>query len=305
MRRALLLALALASCGGGEGRREESLERLERLAFVPAGRCVLPRGQGAGIDCSTHRPLLVDRFEVTRGEWLAWVEHEPAASELSAASFAERWGEGHESWPASWMTVAEARRFAQARGLRLLDAREWMRAAAGTSAQRLPWGARARSVSNSLELGLGRPSAVGTFENGRSAEGLYDLVGNVAEWVEGALGELEATLGGERAWAMGGSFLTRTRELHAPDAAEPLGLRINAETLPAQHRSRGVGLRVCADAETYLRRHARQWSGARAGRTLRAVGRGWGPVAVPLLEQLALEADAPPAIAELLAGARR
>ena len=211
MIRPLLLALLLGACSESGGARERSLDRLERMAFVPAGECVLPRAQRSGLDSSTHRPLLVDRFEVTRGDWLEWLEQRPGESELAAEEFRARWGEGGEDWPASWMTQGEAKRFAAAHDLRLLSAREWMRVAAGTRAQRLPWGAPARSVANSLELGLGRPSAVGTFENGRAGLGVYDLVGNVAEWVEGSLWDAEGALAADRAWAMGGSFLSFTR----------------------------------------------------------------------------------------------
>ena len=54
---------------------EPALGRLERLAFVPAGTCILLQ-ETLRVDCSTDRPLLVDRFEVTRREWSAWLGEE-------------------------------------------------------------------------------------------------------------------------------------------------------------------------------------------------------------------------------------
>lgn len=310
MRRALpllLLVLAPASAcreAGGEG--ERSLERLERLAFVPSGECVLPRARRAGADCSNARPLLVDRFEVTRGEWIDWIARHPEALATRPDAFEARWEAGSESWPASWMTRDEARRFAHAEGVRLPSAREWMRVAAGTRAQRLPWGAPARSVSNSLELGLGRPAPVGTFENGRTTLGVYDLVGNVAEWVEGTLLEPDERLGDGSAWAMGGSYLNWIRDLFTPDASEPSGSRYNAERLDPAHRGEGLGFRVCAFADDFLREHLALWTDDPTTRQrLRDVGRGWGPAALPVLEALAAELGAAPAISALLEGARR
>ncbi|MAF67059.1 MAG: hypothetical protein CMJ84_15555 [Planctomycetes bacterium] len=281
----------------------DPLARLERLAFVPAAECVVLGALPPGVDCSNPAPLLVDRFEVTRGEWRAWVAASPSEADPLLVAGMEPWAAGDLRRPATWMSLAEARAFASDQGMRLPSAREWVRLAAGTRSQPWPWGTTAaRSVSNSLELGLGRLAPVGTFERGCTSGGIHDLIGNAAEWVEGTLGEDSRP---DRTWSAGGSFLSRSRPLHAPGPAQPGGVAFCAWSVDPAHRGRDLGLRLVADAEEFLRATAPRWEAS--GRTrehLVAIGRRWGRPAAPLLERLAGEDGAPAGLAALLSGAR-
>src|SRR5262249_55125882 len=145
---------------------------------------------------------------------------------------------------------------------------------------------------------------VGTFEQGRTPLSIYDLSGNVREWVDDpiVLGERSNGL----AWAMGGSYLSYLRRLY-DDSQDPM--RFDELDLDERSRCNDVGFRCCADAEEYLDKHAGTWAercrdeGMRA--TLLAVGAGWGRDAVPLLEELTRRPGAPESLALLLAGARR
>src|SRR6185295_18284062 len=97
-----------------------------------------------------------------------------------------------------FMTLPEARAFADSRGMRLLTAREWIRIACGTRALPYPWGGtEASSVANTLNLGVGRPLPVGTFEQGRTPLSTYDMAGNVWEWVEEPILQPDAASSGE------------------------------------------------------------------------------------------------------------
>lgn len=301
---ALFLA---AGCDGSGGSVERGLKRLERLAYVPPGECVLPRGAPrAGVDCSNAEPLLFDRYEVTLTEWLEFALAElDGEAPAEALAYWRSWESEGGDRPASWLTREEARRFAARVGMRLPTAAEWMRVAAGTRAQRLPWGQAALSVSNSLDLGLGTTTAVGTFEHGGTLRGVHDLIGNVAEWVEGYLLEGRHA-GDERVWAMGGSYLTRERALYTPSDREPGGLEYNAQLFGPGARSPEVGVRLCAHAEDFLLAHAPRWPNDEATRSrLRAVGASWGRPAVPFLEELVGRDGAPIALRALLEGARQ
>jgi formylglycine-generating enzyme required for sulfatase activity len=203
------------------------------------------------------------------------------------------------------MTLGEARAFAAARGMRLLTAREWIRVACGTRALPYPWGgAEASSVANTLNLGVGHPLPVGSFEQGRTPLGTYDTTGNVWEWVEEPilLVDPDRRQAASPAWAMGGSFLSRQRRLHDLDAEGKIVF--HQLDLEPGSRSIDVGLRCAADAEEFLRARAPSLGGEGSRERLLAIGRSWGRVAVPLLDELAAAPGAAPALKILLEGAR-
>lgn len=284
----------------------------------------IPGYPGPYADCTLEHALLVDRYEVTRADWLAY----GGAGKQDAAT--ARWGPGAAGPaggqgtdpgrlrlddPATWMTRAEASAFAEKRGMRLLTAREWVHVAVGRSMLRYPYGTNSQVAwANTAELGLGRLAPVGTFESGRSSSGCYDLLGNAAEWVDGWLPGHDETLfkagpdgsfGPEgEACAFGGSYRELTRPTFRPY------LEFNAVTLDPGHRADDLGLRCAADAAAYLWQRAGAWGGgADARRRVTAVARGWAetvgrePVA-RLLEELAARPEAPAPLGWLLEGVR-
>jgi hypothetical protein len=302
-------ALALIACGGsGEPSREpDSLRELERLSFV----AVEPRSAPFGPDAlseafhSIREPLLVDVHEVTRGEWRRF--HAALANPAEElARVVEGWEPRTDDWPASFVTLGEAREFARARGMRLPTAGEWLYCAVGPSVRPYPWGQTdQRSIANTLELGLGRPAPVGTFEAGRTPHGIYDLLGNVAEWVDGPALDPTAPPGDERAAVFGGSFRNWPRRIaeRIPGTREYL---LFSQTVPPTSRADDVGFRCVAPAAEYLWTHARGWgSGASVHARLVAIGRRWGRRALPLLEALAARPQAPEAFAAMVEGARQ
>lgn len=295
----------LAACGRPEADPTTALAGLDALSFVPPGECRLLGRDGVEIACGNREALLVERYEVTRGAWDAWAQAERALG-ATPSGWDGIWPEASPTWPASGMTLAEARAFSAARGMRLPTAAEWIRIAAGTRAQPWPWGlARASSVANTAELGLGHPVPVGAFEQGASPSAVYDLLGNVAEWVEEPL----ALLGGgdvdvrPLAWALGGSYATRLWKIHELDSA---GRIVVVHTdLDPESRALDVGLRCVVEARTWLAAHAPDLGATEREREgLRRIGARWGRDAVPLLEELSLAPGAPSSLRWLLEGAR-
>jgi len=295
----LHVVLFVPACDGRHEGDHTALRELEQLAFVPVGACsVTPT-----LVCANEAPLLVDRYEVTRAAWLRWVEAQPVPP--SARAVYDTW-DPDSQLPAGYLDHAEASRFAASRGMRLLTASEWMRVASGTRRQPWPWGYRAISVANTLELGLRTPVAVGTFEQGRTPLGTYDMLGNVWEWVDDRILQPESDddwVDDGRAWVMGCSYLTLQRSLLEPFEANDEIPVVHA-VRDRRHRAVDVGLRCAADAEAYLWERADEWgrsTGARA--RLIAVGASWGASAAPLLTDLAGRADAPLGLVWLSEGA--
>jgi formylglycine-generating enzyme required for sulfatase activity len=172
--------------------------------------------------------FLVDAFEATAGQW-------------RRAGMADPTGErarGEPSRALSGMTRAEAEVYCQRRGGRLPTEDEWIVAAASaaTPPHRYPWGdtgAVCRRGAWGLRTGPcslrgDGPDTVGAHADGASPLGLYDLAGNVAEWVAPD----EATPG--VGVAKGGSW----------QSALAADLRIWARLeLPAAARDPSVGVR--------------------------------------------------------------
>jgi len=295
------------SCGSETPRAEETaLGELEELAFLPPAECVFPALADPALVCANSEALLVDRFEITRSQWRAWCERNATECPSDMQAFVASWTADTDRWPATFMTWFEAREFAASRGMRLLTSQEWTRVACGPGRQPWPWGPSAASaVSNSLELELYRLVAVGTFEQGRTPEFVYDMIGNAWEWVESPMPmpAMETAAGLE--WTMGGSYLSKLDRLY--------GLTRNGERWSFMHqdldprtRSSDVGLRCTADAKTYLLEHAGRFgTSSAAHKRLVAIGASWGRDAVPLLEELAARPAAAPALTWLLAGARK
>jgi hypothetical protein len=308
--RAVLLAAAIAAgCGPRAG--DGALDQLDRLAFVPAGQVYVSAFLPIVL-YEAPEALLVERFESTRAQWAEFARSQPEALAPEMLARVRAWPQEQGAWPATWMTQPEAARFAAWRGMRLLRPGEWLLCALGQERRLFPWVAYERqdSVANTLELGLGRPCPVGTFEGGRTPRQVYDLLGNVAEWVDGSVldGEPVGPPDPERAVsALGGSFRTWLRPIYRPlrsgDAPERAYL---AYELHPRSRQDDVGVRCAVAAAGYLESAARRWDDDAATRArLVKTGRRWGRAAAPLLAELSARPGAPPGLAALLEGAQQ
>lgn len=284
----LLFLVQLTSCLGETTLEEEGIVELEGLAFVPRGATEINGGDSPRLD----RALLVDRFEVTRDEWRDWL----ATAPLEGSEYPTEWLGESGSWPAVFMNLAEARAFSSWRGMRLATASEWFFVAMGPRAQDWPWDQyAAQAASNTQEVGLASPSPVGVFEQGQTPHGVYDLIGNVWEWVDGSLPASELAEG-EFTWTAGGAFNSPRRELYLASSG------FNAQLSHRGLRSSAVGLRCVVDAEEFLARYAsEQPTSASEEDRFRAVGRRWGQSAVTVLTRLVTEEGS--SLAFVLAGA--
>jgi formylglycine-generating enzyme required for sulfatase activity len=183
------------------------------------------------------KAFAIDAFEATVGRW---------ACPSCVFSDAKVFGAADRARAMSGVTRDEAARYCAARGGRLPSNEEWIAAAAASpsgNARRYPWGdtgAVCRRAAWGLASGpcasggVG-PDTVGSHAEGATERGVYDLAGNVAEWVAA-----DANADPGRGLARGGSWRSAlATELRTWSVLE----------LPPEARDERVGVRCAYDID--------------------------------------------------------
>lgn len=199
-------------------------------------------------------PFFVERTEVTNERFAAFVAATGYAPEQPGDFLTElridgslRVGEELARRPVAFVSAADAEAYARWRGGRLPTHMEWMDLiGAAAHAAFEPRGVVSRYRHNLLETGLERTAIVGTFESGKThrrssvvAPPVYDLIGNVAEWVRAA-GPGTPDYG-----ILGGSFR---------DSTDRALDRFFGEFEAAERRSDAIGFRcLLPDATSFAR----------------------------------------------------
>lgn len=114
----------------------------------------------------------IDRFEVTQGAYAAWLDGQGRKTTVP----------DQPNLPAVGVNWNDASAFCASRNKRLPTEAEWERAARGPDGNDYPWGAAAPagSLARFSEAG---PTSIDGLPAGTSSEGIHQLAGNVAEWV--------------------------------------------------------------------------------------------------------------------------
>jgi formylglycine-generating enzyme required for sulfatase activity len=202
------------------------------MRLVPAGEFTIGSDDDSDIRNNAHRIYLdafyVDKYEVTNAHYEVCVTAgvcEPphyVKSDFRASYYGNP---EYDNYPVIYVDWTMARTYCETwRGMRLPTEAEWEKAARGTDGRSYPWGegiscehANYDGDPDFANFCVGETSEVGRYEGGKSPYGLYDMAGNVFEWVsslpnaypyDAADGREDLTRGGDRmirggAWSEG------------------------------------------------------------------------------------------------------
>ena len=163
-----------------------------KMVFIPAGKFIMGTDTRLPDEGPQHMVTLseyyIDIHEVTN---LQYKKFNDATNGRSPRHWRNRtFPEGKADHPVVYVTWNNANDYCQWAGKRLPTDQEWEKAARGTKGQLFPWGdefdtSKANTPLRWKEVGsFGDTTPVGSFEEGKSPYGLYDISGNVWEWTD-------------------------------------------------------------------------------------------------------------------------
>ncbi len=129
----------------------------------------------------TLSPFFIDVTEVTNQAYAACVAAGTCEPPSDTINFDDPAFAQH---PVVYVTWEQARTYCEWRGGRLPTEAEWEKTARGPTPRIYPWGDDwAAGRANLIDAGLGGTSVVRSFAQDVSLYGVYDMAGNVSEWV--------------------------------------------------------------------------------------------------------------------------
>ena len=164
------------------------------MVLIPAGPFIM------GIDGikREQRPshkvyvdaFYIDRYEVTNAQYYEFLDYIKKTNDHSKCLEYEplnkdhkplKWEKdyyNHPEYPVTRVDWLDAYAYAAWAGKRLPTEAEWEKAARGTDERKWPWG----NEWNPEKCNTGDPEPIGSYEEGKSPYGCYDMSGSVAEW---------------------------------------------------------------------------------------------------------------------------
>jgi serine/threonine-protein kinase len=162
-------------------------DKFGEMVLIPGGKFTMGRNNGEEDERPAYevevKGFYLDKYEVTNQQYQNFVvakKHSPP-SHWNGGSYPP----GEAQLPVTHVTLTDAQAYAGWAGKRLPLESEWEYAARGGNKGYLyPWGNHwIAGYANGAGI-KGGPQAVGAFEKDQSFFGVFDLAGNVGEWVD-------------------------------------------------------------------------------------------------------------------------
>lgn len=223
------------------------------MVTIPGGSFTMGYNAGLPDEGPEHEvelePYQIDIFEVTNRQFEAFVEatgyETDAEKSGSSSTWRTEYTEDKESFPVVRVSWNDAQAYCEWVGKRLPTEAEWEKAARGPQNYLYPWGDTFDPAKvNAKASGFRSPVTVGTYGEGISGFGVYDMAGNVWEWTASWYGAYPGNATGSpyygqqfRVLRGGGWFDTETelrstrRSANVPTAAnDDIGFRCARST---------------------------------------------------------------------------
>ncbi|MGH7233460.1 MAG: formylglycine-generating enzyme family protein [Nitrospiraceae bacterium] len=166
------------------------------MVEVPEGPFTMGSKGGDPDEAPEHQVFLstyyIDKKEVTQAEYDRYVRMTKRGKPFVPVFEDDQSLILKPELPAIGMSWGDAEAYCKWAGKRLPTEAEWEKAGRGEGKRRYPWGDEFGSGHANVdgdEDGFKYLAPPGSFETGRSPYGVYDMTGNVAEWVADTYGE--------------------------------------------------------------------------------------------------------------------
>jgi formylglycine-generating enzyme required for sulfatase activity len=159
------------------------------MAVVPAGEFIMGSSMGEADEQPVHwvylETFFMDTYQVSVSQYARFLD---ATSQEAPPDWSIMNRSQHQKRPIANVDWEEAKAYCTWAGKRLPTEAEWEKAARGTDGRTYPWGNEHptkffANVNRENWNNHGALTPVGKFEEGKSPYGIYDMAGNVWEWV--------------------------------------------------------------------------------------------------------------------------
>ncbi|MBI3173539.1 MAG: SUMF1/EgtB/PvdO family nonheme iron enzyme [Chloroflexi bacterium] len=154
----------------------------------------------------------IDKYEITNKQYQACVDAGGCTMPNGIGSYSRSSYYGNsvfDNYPVIHVDWNQANAYCKWRGASLPTEAQWEKAARGTDGRTYPWGEGIDTTFANYNGKVDDTTEVGTYEKGVSPYGVYDMAGNVLEWVNNSYKYLDASPEESSPGTRGGSWLVK------------------------------------------------------------------------------------------------